>query len=295
MPKSPVHRPVVFLALPQGNSWTTQQCAQKAFLQASQTGLTILPSPAISSILPLTFDMAWAEALNRRNGVEGEHGPIDYFVMLHSDINPQKGWLDILVSKCIRYGADIVSALVPIKNEMGLTSTALDQGNLWKPRRLTMTEAMQLPPDFSAETLEHEYNQFGTLLANTGCWIADFSKPWVTATKEDPENPANTILANSFHFSNRIRIDADGRAIAEVIPEDWHFSKDVDNWCMEHEGRPAKIYVTRQLQLTHIGEMQYPNDCEWGLWKTDHNVVPESPIPDGYELVDNETLSPVGN
>src|SRR5215471_7104271 len=47
--------------------------------------------------------------------------PFDYFAMLHSDIEPQPGWLDILYEEMQAMEADVISAVVPIKNDQGTT------------------------------------------------------------------------------------------------------------------------------------------------------------------------------
>jgi len=92
-----------------------------------------------SSLLCRGFNTMFAMALNNRN--KG----FTHFLLHHADIGPEMGWLDKMVEIMQREGADVLSAVSPIKNQEGLTSTALDED--WRgrsafvcPRRLTLHE-----------------------------------------------------------------------------------------------------------------------------------------------------------
>lgn len=204
----------------------------------------------VSTLLPFAFNQAWAGVLNLRDqGVN-----LRYFAMIHDDIAPEPWWLDKLIGELERTGADAVSAVVPIKDEKGLTSTAVYTGDIWLPRRITMREAMELPETFSAE------DAGGPLLLNTGLWVADITKPW-----------ADEIC---FDFMNRIRRTSTGERVAECVPEDW-----LNSHRMNELG--CKLMATRVVNLNHEGNMDYPNDTAWGTWDTDHTFKKRHAKPVG--------------
>jgi hypothetical protein len=135
------------------------------------------------SLLCKGFNELWTLALNNQAELGFTH-----FAMLHSDIVPEDGWLDLLVDEQQRTGADVVSCVSPLKSGEGLTSTAIDGDGEWNlSRRLTMREVMKLPETFGVEDCgvpdcspsSPHWNPNRRLLVNTGCWIADLSKPWV--------------------------------------------------------------------------------------------------------------------
>jgi hypothetical protein len=111
-----------------------------------------------------------------------------------------------------------------------------------------MREVMRLPETFSAADCGHPND---TLLVNTGCWIADLSKPWV----------------RQFHFRTEDRIvHQDGKARSEVMSEDWLFSRDIQKL-------GAKVLATRKIQLRHVGTANYTNFHAWGLLERDYEKV----------------------
>lgn len=189
---------------------------------------------APSTLLNHGFDRMWSEALNARD----ERG-VTHFAMLHDDVCPEGVWVEDLVDELERLDADIVSAVVPIKDKRGLTSTAVSYGDIWHRRRITMHEAMRLPETFGSEDVG------GQILLNTGCWVCDLRKPW----------------CDEINFGSLERIvKKDGRRVAEVVPEDWLFSHRL------HEMLGgAALYATRKVQLTHDGEStHWPNYQAWG-------------------------------
>lgn len=189
-----------------------------------------------TSLLNHCFNNLWATALNMRQA------DLTHFAMIHSDIAPPMGWLDQLIEEQQRVGADILSAVVPIKDAHGLTSTAVGMGDPWRRRRLSMKEVYGLPETFNANDVG------GPLLVNTGLWVCDFTKPWV----ED------------FHFEcrDRIRRRSDGEFVSEVIPEDWLASQ---RW----NELGLSVWATRKVLVRHDGEGAYENGHAWGLWDRD--------------------------
>lgn len=210
-----------------------------AFWQKATTGQhRWMPTTAGGSLLAHVFNVLWAGAMQVR-----EKARADYFVMLHGDVIPAGGWVDTLVAEIEWTGADVVSAVLPIKDKRGVTSTAIDDpDDVWTPlRRLTMTEVARLPETFSAADCGYPDN---ALLVNTGCWICDLRKPWVN------EFPG-------FEIRDRIRRLPDGTPQAVCQPEDWNFSR----WL---HARGCKVLATRKVHADHAGEYRFPNDRVWG-------------------------------
>lgn len=193
---------------------------------------------AASSVLPTTFDLLWAQALNHYESKEVTH-----FAMLHDDVVPCENWLGILVEEMTKHDADIVSVVVPMKNPSGLTSTALDTtGDPWNPQQLTLREIYEYP-----ETFTHP-----SILLNSGCWLANLSKPWVRRTTDDGS------LAVSFRQLNKVVRGYDGRFEPRQRSEDWEFSRDVRRFGGE------RLYATRRVRCYHE-QPQWTNAEVWGV------------------------------
>ena len=222
----------------------------------------IMRSHASSSVLPLTFDMLWCGALNGF-----ERGEVTHFAMIHDDVIPQSNWLGILIEELDKYEADIVSAIIALKDERGLTSTAIDEtGDPWNPRRLSFTEVFR-----EAETFTHP-----KILLNSGLWVCDLSRDWVRRTLAHPDG--RTALVASFVQRNRIvRDKTTGHWMPQMRSEDWEFCRAARN------AGATKLYATRRVKVIHEGP-PYVNDRPWGTHKTEPELVrpasePIEPIP----------------
>lgn len=238
----------VFLAMP-GYAGVHARAA-RAFWGCPTNGKhRCLPSASGGSLLAQNFNNLWWTASEVAKERE-----LDYFVMLHSDVAPEPGWVDVLVSEIERTGADVVSAVIPIKDRRGLTSTAIEDTDCeWSPlRRLTMTEVIRLPETFGIADLG--YTDGRALLVNTGCWIADLRKPWAF----DRTDPV------TFTIRDRVRFNDSGKPCCDVVPEDWNFSR----W-LHRKGCVVK--ATRAVPLHHFdgASSGYPNDTPWGEWQDD--------------------------
>lgn len=200
-----------------------------------------------SSILPLTFDVCWVHALT-----EYEKGEATHFAMLHDDVCPRENWLGILLDECDRLAADVVSAVVPLKDQRGLTSTAIDDtGDIWNPRRLSMKEIYDRDETFTDPAI----------LLNTGCWVADLSKPWTRAER-------GGVLNISFHQRNRIIRTPTGWQ-AQTRSEDWEFSR------LVRQNGGTGQYATRKVSLFHE-HSQWSNAGVWGTCQSDPEHTPEA-------------------
>jgi len=212
-----------------------------------------------SSFLPQAFDEPYFAALNDPQAT--------HFAMLHDDIEAQDGWLDILLEELDRSGADMVSALSPIKSHHGRTSTAIDHvDDPYKiERRITMKEASRLPFTFTAADCGYPDRR---LLLNTGCFVCRLDRPWAKASVDGQ-------LICHFTTANR-GVVKDGKWSFEMIPEDWFFSRAI-------QMLGGKVACTRRVKLNHNGVAEYPNLGKWGSEEMDVSwgaTVPIGEYPD---------------
>lgn len=223
--------------------------AAQAFFRATAGKLTLHLSYQQASLLNANCNSLWAWALNAAH----QGRPIDYFSMLHSDVQPPDFWLDSLVEELEARDLDVLSVVVPIKDPRGLTSTAIGHPDGhsdadWRPRcRVTMREVYDLPETFTAADLGFPDSP---LLINTGCFVCRFNRNW---------NPAGW-WAERLHFACRDRIVFDEKANVyrpQTFPEDWHFAQQCYRLGL-------KVGATRKVPLTHRGEIDFANDHPWG-------------------------------
>lgn len=218
--------------------------------EGSQVG--VVRNDSIGSVLTKNFNHAWCWAINLRES----HG-VTHFAMLHADVVAKDGWLDVLLGEMNRLNADVVSAVVPIKSEHGLTSTAVGTVNPYHSRRLTLNECHRLPETFDAWDVERELGFRGPLLVNTGCWLADLRKPWCDDADEQG------FLRWAFRFADEMwRNPATGKWAPLNVSEDWLFSRHLSDI-------GAKVYATRKVDCYHAGSKNYVNGKPWGEWDTD--------------------------
>jgi hypothetical protein len=226
--------------------------AARGFYRASK-GLELRLLSADSSLLAQNMNILWCSALNHVH--RGER--LDYFAMLHSDIEPEDFWLDKLVAEMEAKELDVLGVVCPIKDQRGVTSTALARpdGDTWRVRcRLTMQEVYRLPETFTSEDVGHP------LLINTGCWVCRFDEQW----------------AKKVHFTinDRLIYLADKKEYrVEVEPEDWFISR------LFHE-LGLKVGCTRKVELGHRGQMVFGNTKPWGTNEFDKEYVTNSVLPD---------------
>lgn len=234
--------PTIFLVMPFCSN--PNMLSTRAFWTETCNYANVVRVINQSSILTKNFNVLWAAALNL-----WERGEITHLVMLHSDAVPAPGFLNTLHEELYASGADLLSAVMAIKDMRGLSSTAIsDPLTNWEPAaRLTMTEIMQLPETFKIEDCGFPER---VLLANTGCWIANLNSPVFHKTNQD-----GTLAA---HFSVRDRIPRrNGIWTIDCESEDWFFSRKI----FENGG---KVAVTRKIPILHQGGSAWPNNVAWG-------------------------------
>jgi len=202
------------------------------------------------SVLCWCFNHLWAEALNNKT--------YDYFLMIHADIVPMAptGWISKMIAEAENAKAHVLSAVAPIKNTDGLTSTALETAAHMQPRRLSMTEVMQLPQTFKAGDAakvfgwsEHAEQR---LLVNTGCMLVDLRR------KRDV---FETMCFKMIDGMER----REGKFVPTFVPEDWDFSR-------QAIANGLTTAATRAIRLVHRGMADYANDSAWGTMQADMRI-----------------------
>lgn len=194
------------------------------------------------------FNFLWAKALNAM-----EAGKVSHFAMIHSDVAASPGWLDILLNECTDRDADLVSTAIPLKDNRGVMSCGFgDASSPWGAfRRFTTYELQDMPATFDIHCTQYPEK---VLLHNTGCWVADLRKPVFREVDESGH------LKAWFDFPTRICRDKNGKWINLRESEDWFFSRKL------HE-MGAKTWITRKVQLQHMGTQGFPNQEAWGAYK----------------------------
>lgn len=248
-------RKTAFLGMPGYQQLTGG--AARGFFYPTAGGLDVVPRYTESSLLALNMNILWCDALNLR--VSGRH--LDYFAMQHSDVEPQEGWLDALAGEMEARGLDVLGVVAPIKDQRGVTSTAVGRpdGETWRvAHRLTMTDVFRLPETFTSADVG------GPLLINTGLWVCRFDAPWVSRV----------------HFTINDRIvysEPRKRFVPECEPEDWFVSR------LFHE-LGLKVGCTRKVELGHRGAAVFTNARPWGTNEFDREYLtaPAVGVPFGF-------------
>lgn len=248
----------VFVGVPTYNGQLDFATASNALGKTSRRPKYV--SSASSSLLAMGFNILWCGALNNR-----EKLGLKWFAMLHADIVPSEFWADELISEAEKFDADVMSAVVPIKNNEGITSTGMsDPNDDFRPYcRLTQTQINHstFPDTFDAGICSSALRALpgpmkvmppagSRLIVNTGCFVARIDRPW-----------AEQVF---FTIRDHIRKDEDGNFLPCVSPEDWQFSRDV-------AALGGKVMATRKVKLVHKGMAEYSSAATWGLRK-DHLI-----------------------
>src|ERR1700730_152109 len=236
----------LFLALP---NYGFQRHNTVQLLKAFVGGTSfheIFPEEQTSSLLARGFNTLWTKALaERKNG-------LTHFLMLHADVVPwDDGWLTQLHQEMVRIGAQVLSAVSPLKDWKGLTSTALDETPM---RRLTMAEIMARPETFTDPDL----------LINTGMLLVDMRGDWVEQVY--------------FTIKDGIRKNPDGSYTVLTESEDWGFSR-------QARRLGVQLWATRKVKLAHRGVGQGDIWTNFQAWGTEAHD-PEGPVADMRPLLD---------
>lgn len=242
--------PRVFLAMPHHADVVHYKAAQSFHLDATKGACRYRCYAIQTSLLACGFNMLWTQALEL-----ADQGEFTHFAILHSDIAAERGWLDKLMAAMEEHEAQVVSAVSPLKDGRGLTSTAVGEPDPWDTaRRLTTTEVTRLPETFGISAVAERPDQ--VLLVNTGCMLVDIRGGWCRET-----NGENGDAMVYFTINDRVVREGE-RWVVKVRPEDWNFSR-----MAARQG--ARVMATRAVKLEHLGGFAYPNHSAWGSCETD--------------------------
>lgn len=232
--KSNGREPVVFVALPSRPGDAISLALLTATHNAG-SGFKLYDYRARPcSLLPLNFNLLWTEALNERaNG-------ITHFCMMHADVAPEPGWLAKLLAEQKRVGADVLSTVIALKDDRGLSSTGVMDWRTKRMKKFSLAEALALPPSFDAAAAGYPGH---CLLMNTGLWVCDFTKPWVEKI--------------CFRLHDTIVPMPDGTFRAQCVSEDWL-------WSVDCARLGLKTFATTAVKVNHQGAFNYPNFVPWG-------------------------------
>ncbi len=238
--------PKILIGLPTYDNRTDARQALFLYGARLDSIQTLIQTKQLSALC-WCFNWFWANALNDKT--------VDYFLLIHADIvpvAPQK-WISKLIAEAENAHADLFSVLSPIKNQDGLTSTALASAEHPHERRLTMTEAMQLPETFDADDVANVYGWQSdtdtTMLVNTGLMLVDLRR--------------NRAKWETMWFKTVDRVEKqNGKFVATFVPEDWDFSK-------QAHANGLRVAATRAVTLIHHGAIDYRNDAAWGTKAAD--------------------------
>lgn len=202
--------------MPRYNDYVFFGAARALFRCTNNPEVSTLITSDKNSLVTFNFNIAWANALNYY-----VNGQLDGFAIIHSDVAAQDFWLDVLIEEMKRTNADVVSAVIPIKDDRGLVSVAVETSDQWAPRVLSVSDVSFLPSTFDKFDGK-------PLLVNTGLCLYKFGEWSKTA---------------HFNIADNIRLE-NGKYCAKVFSEDWSFSK------MCHKLN-LKVVATKKVSLWH--------------------------------------------
>ena len=214
-----------------------------------------------SSVLTEAHNQGWATGLNMDPRPE-------FFAQQHSDVLGKPGWLDVLIEEIEATGAGLLAAVVPIKDDRGLSSTTVLDPATRMHRRLTMREIHALPETFAVSDVPWA-PPGAVLCTNTGMWACRFDGDWVERIR--------------FTIQDFIEKTESGLWESSFWPEDWQFAEDAT-------GLGVKVMATRKVRVAHFGAIPFKNDRPWGTESPDnwHPTHPpfrlDRPKPAGAHL-----------
>lgn len=249
-----MNQPIAFLGCPTHDGRIDRECADILFSAASQQNVLIGVNQ--SSLLTQNCNHLYATALNYRK----QYPSLKWFAMLHSDVCPEPFFLDKLIHLAEQENADMLSVIIPIKDQSGMTSTGIGRDSTLM-MRLTQKQMQFMPPVFDLEKVKEVINTMcnegavdqgpwlysldkcNRLLANTGCMVVRLDQPWNEGI--------------SFSMVDYIIKDESGQWTAKCFPEDWFFSKSVAD-------QGGKVMCTTAVKLKHAGVAKFSNQEAWG-------------------------------
>lgn len=245
---------IVFLASPSYDGRIDSGTAESIYGYATEKR-QVAPKKNSGSLLSSNCNALLVAALNASRVFK-----MKWFAMLHADIEPEPFWLDKLIDIAESRDADLVSALVPLKDDRGLTSTGIGtSGSRRVEFRLTQSQLHSegFPATFSATECLTALDKLPgdlriatsipdpILFVNTGCFIVRLDRDWMQSGK--------------VWFSNDDWIEMkDGQWRTRCFSEDWKFSQLIHD-C------GGLVLATQAVKVTHKGNAIFPSDKTWGI------------------------------
>jgi GT2 family glycosyltransferase len=242
----------VLLGCPTHDGRLFDGCASVFYRNASQHH-RVQSAVATFSLLTVNCNILWAMALNAYEAKQA-----DWFALIHSDVQPEPFWIDRLIAEADAHRADLMSAVIAIKNDRGLTSTAISDPNDDGGKFIRLTTSQVRHPSFPVTfdgdlavqalrslpaNLRLEAPTGARLLCNTGCIVCRLG-PWC--------DPRKVYFDEVTRFE---RINNQWKPF--IRSEDWFFTG-------QAVAAGAKLMATTTLKVSHLGLTSFPNDQAWG-------------------------------
>jgi len=208
-------------------------------------GASVQYQISVLSLLARNFNYLFCQAYS---------AGFDYLIYVHSDLGiesaPGQHWVDTVIAVMEEKKFAAVSQVIPIKNDSGTTTTALqlNKNNKYGLRRLTVKEVAGHTGIITREDLCRMFSvspdDAGALLINTGLLclgLKNFYWPkW-----------------DGFSIEDKILWNKSGTPKAFTTSEDWRFSM----WLHEKEWPYGAINC---FAINHDGHKYYSNREVWG-------------------------------
>jgi hypothetical protein len=199
------------------------------------------PDPISGSVLPRVFNEALGRAVCRKH---------DVLVMMHADVAGEPGWLTKMLTVLDMTGADVLSAVVSLKDDRRLTSTGIHTAEQ-QFRNLSLDECWgQCQQTFGIDDPYLQQQGATALLINTGLLCMRLDRPWLKHW-------------HGFQIRSRI-VWGDTQTHIDTVGEDWDMSEQL-------AALGCKIMATTCVQTHHWGAQVYasapptPSCGEWVL------------------------------
>lgn len=284
----------VYIACPTYNGEIRQETATRIFLQG-----TVLPNVKkihASSALTMNMNQMYAEALDMRDKFakdarertdlpDDKKHNLKWFAMCHADIVPEEFWIDKLIKIAEAGDIDFLSCVVPIKDDKGISSTAIEVEGIDHFPFMRISQAQiwdkNFPVTFTKEELisaltstpEKDMIDEMSYSADQRGKIQPVAPHLRTNTLAEYNTEDINLLLNTgcmimrldkefsdkvfFHIANSIIQTPEGKRVAYFYPEDWFVSR-----LIAKEG--GRIAGTKAIRVTHYGVSQYNNFETWG-------------------------------
>lgn len=190
------------------------------------------------SLLAMGFNGAYCDCLNNID----KHG-FTHFAMLHSDVFAGQGWLDTLLDEMKANDADLISAVVPLKNDSGDISCTICDKKQASFKRLNIRD---VPKNATFGIADLKLDGYGLsaketlrLCVNDGMMLLSLKK--------------RELVEQLFFNCNDRIVNWEGEFQPQGLPEDWHFSLLANDLGL-------KVMATTKIKTSHIGLKYYTLD-----------------------------------